>query len=49
MTRLPIRIGVQLAPQHASYETIRDAATQLEELGVDVIFNWDHLDRKSVV
>lgn len=42
MSNRPIRIGVQMAPQHAGYETIRDAATQLEELGVDVIFNWDH-------
>ena len=38
----PIRIGVQLAPQHAPYERIRDAAAELEELGVDILFNWDH-------
>jgi probable F420-dependent oxidoreductase len=38
----PIRLGVQIAPQHAPYEKIRDTATQLEELGVDILFNWDH-------
>lgn len=38
----PIRIGVGLAPQHADYQTIRDAAVEAEEIGVDVIFNWDH-------
>jgi probable F420-dependent oxidoreductase len=38
----PVRIGVQIAPQHASYEKVRDTAAQLEELGVDILFNWDH-------
>jgi probable F420-dependent oxidoreductase len=38
----PIRIGVQIAQQHADYRTIRDTVTALEDLGVDVIFNWDH-------
>lgn len=42
MTTRPVRLGVQIAPQHASYELIRDIATELEELGVDIIFNWDH-------
>jgi probable F420-dependent oxidoreductase len=42
MTQRPIRIGVQIAPQHASYEKIRDTAAEAEELGVDIIFNWDH-------
>ncbi|GHS89186.1 LLM class F420-dependent oxidoreductase [Actinomycetota bacterium] len=41
MTR-PIRIGVQLQPQHAEYAQIRDAVARAEDLGVDVIFNWDH-------
>lgn len=41
MTR-PIRIAVQLMPQHADYATIRDAAARADEMGVDVIFNWDH-------
>lgn len=38
----PVRLAVQIAPQHAPYEKIRDTATALEELGVDVLFNWDH-------
>ena len=42
MTSRPVRLGVQLAPQHAPYELIRDTATELEELGVDILFNWDH-------
>ncbi|GAA3807347.1 LLM class F420-dependent oxidoreductase [Cellulomonas soli] len=37
-----IRIGVQLQPQHADYAQIRDAVRRAEDLGVDVIFNWDH-------
>ena len=41
MTR-PLRIGVQLQPQHADYSTIRERVRQAEELGADVIFNWDH-------
>lgn len=39
----PIRIGVQLQPQHASdYRQIRDAVRRCEDIGVDVAFNWDH-------
>ncbi|WP_066042596.1 LLM class F420-dependent oxidoreductase [Herbiconiux solani] len=38
----PVRIGVQIAPQHSSYATIRDTLAQLEDLGVDIAFNWDH-------
>lgn len=38
----PIRIGVQLQPQHADYPQIRDAVRRAEDLGVDVVFNWDH-------
>lgn len=39
----PIRIGVQLQPQHApDYIQIRDAVRRCEDLGVDIAFNWDH-------
>ena len=31
-----------MAPQHSSYENIRETAAELEAIGVDVIFNWDH-------
>jgi len=38
----PVRIAVQLQPQHAEYSVIRDRVIELEQLGVDVLFNWDH-------
>ncbi len=38
-----IRIGVQLQPQQApDYRLIRDAVLRAEEIGVDIVFNWDH-------
>ena len=39
---IPVRLGVQLQPQHASYAELRDAVRRLEDLGVDILFNWDH-------
>ncbi len=38
----PIRVALQLQPQHADYDTIRRTVAEAEELGVDVLFNWDH-------
>ena len=38
----PIRVGVQLAPQHAGYPELRDAVRRMEDLGVDLIMGWDH-------
>jgi probable F420-dependent oxidoreductase len=38
----PARVSVQVKPQHASWEQFRAAALRAEELGVDVIFTWDH-------
>jgi probable F420-dependent oxidoreductase len=38
----PIRIGVQLQPQHADYAQIRNAVAEAEDVGVDIVFNWDH-------
>ena len=38
----PVRLGVQLQPQHVTYPQLRDAVTRLEDLGVDILFNWDH-------
>ncbi|MDT8914306.1 LLM class F420-dependent oxidoreductase [Amycolatopsis sp. PS_44_ISF1] len=37
-----LQVGVQIQPQHADYDSIRRAAAEAEELGVDIIFNWDH-------
>ncbi|MEN3615163.1 LLM class F420-dependent oxidoreductase [Plantactinospora sp. ZYX-F-223] len=38
----PVRVGVQIQPQHCSYADIRRAVAHYEELGVDILFNWDH-------
>ena len=42
MITRPVRIGLQIQPQHADYQSIRRAAARAEELGADIIFNWDH-------
>ena len=42
MTSRPVRLGVQVQPQHATYPKIRDTVRELEDLGVDILFNWDH-------
>ncbi|WP_421843185.1 LLM class F420-dependent oxidoreductase [Mycobacterium sp.] len=43
LPHLPVRIGVQLQPQHApQYHTMRDAVRRCEDIGVDVAFTWDH-------
>jgi probable F420-dependent oxidoreductase len=36
------RIAVQIEPQHVEYADIRKAAATAEELGIDVLYNWDH-------
>jgi probable F420-dependent oxidoreductase len=35
-------VGLQIHPQHAEYKAIRRTAAEAEELGADVVFNWDH-------
>ena len=42
MTTRPVRLGVQVQPQHALYPKVRDTVRALDDMGVDVIFNWDH-------
>ena len=37
-----IKVGVQLHPQHVSYETYAEAVKASEAAGVDSIWNWDH-------
>jgi len=37
-----VRIAVQVGNQHASYPRIRDAVARAEQLGADIVFNWDH-------
>ena len=41
-TNRSMRLGVQIAPQHAQYSKIRDTLTEVEALGADIAFNWDH-------
>jgi probable F420-dependent oxidoreductase len=36
------KVGVQLHPQHTSFEDFRRAWLAADELGVDIILNWDH-------
>ena len=42
MTQHQIRIGVQVQPQHATWEKFRETVVDLDNLGADIIFNWDH-------
>ena len=39
---MPIRIGVQVQPQHGDFAAMRQAWRDAEELGVDTIYTWDH-------
>ena len=38
----PVRIGLQIQPQHAEYAAIRRTVSAAEELGVDILFTWDN-------
>jgi probable F420-dependent oxidoreductase len=40
MTR--VKVGVQIQPQHADFDKMRQAWREADELGVDSIFTWDH-------
>lgn len=42
MAPFPVRVGVQIQPQHASYAQMRAAWRHVEELGADTLFTWDH-------
>ncbi len=37
-----IKIGLQLHPQHTTYDAFADAVKRAEDLGADTIWNWDH-------
>ncbi len=37
-----IRIAVGLQPQHSEFPEIRNAVLRAEEMGADIVFNWDH-------
>ncbi|MEX0863818.1 MAG: LLM class F420-dependent oxidoreductase [Acidimicrobiia bacterium] len=38
----PIRIAAQLHPQHGDYSGLRQAVSRAEEIGYDIVYNWDH-------
>jgi probable F420-dependent oxidoreductase len=38
----PLRIAFHIHPQHAEFDAMRRAAVEAEEIGVDIIYNWDH-------
>lgn len=38
----PLRVAVQLAPEHVEYADLRHGVARLEELGVDIALTWDH-------
>src|SRR5204863_1413969 len=38
----PIRVGIQVQQQHATYSQIREAWRAVEATGADTLFNWDH-------
>lgn len=37
-----VRVGVQIQPQHADYDAMRETWVEAERLGVDAVFTWDH-------
>jgi probable F420-dependent oxidoreductase len=39
---MAIRIGVQVQPQHSDFKQMQATWRELEEMGVDTIYTWDH-------
>ncbi len=39
---MPIQIAVLIGQQHADYNVLREAALRAEDIGVDIVFNFDH-------
>jgi len=39
---MPVQIAVLIGQQHADFKVLRDAALRAEDLGVDIVFNFDH-------
>jgi probable F420-dependent oxidoreductase len=38
----PIRVGIQITQQHATYQQIRRAWQEVDASGADTLWNWDH-------
>lgn len=39
---MSIRVGIQLHPQHCTYQSLADAAQKADQLGFDTLWTWDH-------
>jgi probable F420-dependent oxidoreductase len=39
---MTVRVGAQIQPQQASYASMREAWLEVEEMGADTLFCWDH-------
>lgn len=39
---MPIRVGVQIQPQHSTFAQMQQAWRDAEQLGADSIYTWDH-------
>lgn len=39
---MSIRLGVQLHPQHCTYDQLAEAAVKADNLGFDSLWTWDH-------
>lgn len=39
---MDVRVGAQIQPQHAAYADMRRAWVEVEALGADTLFTWDH-------
>lgn len=39
---MTVRISVQIMPEHTDYGRLREAWQQVDAMGVDAIFTWDH-------
>lgn len=37
-----VRVGLQIHPQHGTYEAMRKAVVAAEEMGFDLLYTWDH-------
>jgi len=38
----PLKVGVQLWPQHTTVDALRDAARRIDAAGLDSLWTWDH-------
>ena len=39
---MTIRVGASVPQQHADYRQLRTGWAEVEELGADTLWNWDH-------